>query len=301
MVWRLATWRNADAERRGETPPIPENSITKPPSAELRPGQLDTDSLPDYDELDPFLADYIDGDLGREATARGGPRPGTGRAGDADGGPRRVQAPPVGARPEDLNQGVRPGPAAADHQPVQGMTAAEDPYLWLEDIEDERALSWVRERNAETTASLATGDRFEMLRTEIREVLDSAERIPSLHWRGEHLYNFWKDEANPRGLWRRTTVDGVRADEWQVLLDLDALAPPRARTGCGPARRSCARTTGDIWCRCRAAAPTRAWSVSSTWRRASCPAASNCRRRSHGSVGSTSTRSSCPPTSALAR
>ena len=104
------------------------------------------------------------------------------------------------------------------------MTAADDPYLWLEEIEDERALSWVRERNTETTASLATGDRFETLRTEIRDVLDSAERIPSLHWRGEHLYNFWKDEANPRGLWRRTTVDGVRADEWQVLLDLDALA-----------------------------------------------------------------------------
>ena len=75
MVWRLAKWRNADAERRGETPPIPENSITKPPSAELRPGQLDTDSLPDYDELDPFLADYIDGDLGREALLAAGHDP----------------------------------------------------------------------------------------------------------------------------------------------------------------------------------------------------------------------------------
>jgi NAD+ synthase (glutamine-hydrolysing) len=72
LVWRLATWRNADAERRGETPPIPENSISKPPSAELRPGQLDTDSLPDYYELDPFLADYIDNDLGREALLAAG-------------------------------------------------------------------------------------------------------------------------------------------------------------------------------------------------------------------------------------
>ncbi len=75
MVWRLAQWRNADAERRGETPPIPENSISKPPSAELRPGQLDTDSLPDYSELDPFLADYIDGDLGREALLAAGHDP----------------------------------------------------------------------------------------------------------------------------------------------------------------------------------------------------------------------------------
>jgi NAD+ synthase (glutamine-hydrolysing) len=66
MVWRLANWRNADAARRGEVPPIPENSITKPPSAELRPGQVDTDSLPEYPLLDAILAGYIDGDLGRD-------------------------------------------------------------------------------------------------------------------------------------------------------------------------------------------------------------------------------------------
>jgi NAD+ synthase (glutamine-hydrolysing) len=66
MVWRLAEWRNAEAEARGETPPIPQNSITKPPSAELRPGQLDTDSLPDYKELDAVLAGYVDNDLGRD-------------------------------------------------------------------------------------------------------------------------------------------------------------------------------------------------------------------------------------------
>jgi NAD+ synthase (glutamine-hydrolysing) len=66
MVWRLAEWRNADAARRNEVPPIPENSITKPPSAELRPGQVDTDSLPEYPVLDAILAGYIDGDLGHD-------------------------------------------------------------------------------------------------------------------------------------------------------------------------------------------------------------------------------------------
>jgi NAD+ synthase (glutamine-hydrolysing) len=66
MVWTLARWRNAEAERRGTEPPIPENAISKPPSAELRPGQLDTDSLPDYDELDAILAGYVDGDKGRD-------------------------------------------------------------------------------------------------------------------------------------------------------------------------------------------------------------------------------------------
>ncbi|MDT0344601.1 NAD+ synthase [Streptomyces litchfieldiae] len=64
-VYRLARWRNEAAARRGETPPIPENSIAKPPSAELRPGQVDTDSLPDYDVLDRVLELYVDQDRGR--------------------------------------------------------------------------------------------------------------------------------------------------------------------------------------------------------------------------------------------
>jgi NAD+ synthase (glutamine-hydrolysing) len=64
LVWELARWRNEVATQRGEVPPIPENSITKPPSAELRPGQLDTDSLPDYELLDTVLDDYVEGDRG---------------------------------------------------------------------------------------------------------------------------------------------------------------------------------------------------------------------------------------------
>ncbi|MFL1435298.1 NAD+ synthase [Nocardiopsis protaetiae] len=64
LVWELSRWRNADAARRGEVPPIPENSIEKPPSAELRPEQLDTDSLPDYTELDSVLDAYIGTDKG---------------------------------------------------------------------------------------------------------------------------------------------------------------------------------------------------------------------------------------------
>ena len=64
LVWAVARWRNADAERCGQTPPIPASSIDKPPSAELRPGQLDTDSLPDYDLLDAMLDLYVEGDRG---------------------------------------------------------------------------------------------------------------------------------------------------------------------------------------------------------------------------------------------
>ncbi|HEY3263143.1 MAG TPA: NAD+ synthase [Pseudonocardiaceae bacterium] len=64
LVWQLARWRNDQADKRGETPPIPTGSIEKPPSAELRPGQLDTDSLPPYQLLDDLLDDYVEGDRG---------------------------------------------------------------------------------------------------------------------------------------------------------------------------------------------------------------------------------------------
>ncbi len=64
LVWELARWRNKVAVERGETPPIPESSITKEPSAELRPGQKDSDSLPDYDILDDILRRYVEQDQG---------------------------------------------------------------------------------------------------------------------------------------------------------------------------------------------------------------------------------------------
>lgn len=66
LVWALARWRNTAAAERGETPPIPENAITKPPSAELRPDQTDQDSLPEYELLDAVLAKYIDERLDTE-------------------------------------------------------------------------------------------------------------------------------------------------------------------------------------------------------------------------------------------
>jgi NAD+ synthase (glutamine-hydrolysing) len=72
LVWDLARWRNAAAEARGEQPPIPENTISKPPSAELRPGQLDSDSLPPYELLDRVLDAYVERDLGsRDLIAEG--------------------------------------------------------------------------------------------------------------------------------------------------------------------------------------------------------------------------------------
>jgi NAD+ synthase (glutamine-hydrolysing) len=72
LVWQLARWRNAEAARRGEQPPIPESTISKPPSAELRPGQLDSDSLPAYEVLDDVLDDYVEQDKSsRDLVAQG--------------------------------------------------------------------------------------------------------------------------------------------------------------------------------------------------------------------------------------
>jgi NAD+ synthase (glutamine-hydrolysing) len=72
LVWELARWRNAEAARRGETPPVPERSITKAPSAELRPGQVDQDSLPPYELLDAVLERYVVGAEGRSELIEAG-------------------------------------------------------------------------------------------------------------------------------------------------------------------------------------------------------------------------------------
>jgi prolyl oligopeptidase len=100
-----------------------------------------------------------------------------------------------------------------------------DRYLWLEDILGEEPLDWVRARNEPTVAEFS-GEEFERMRAEALEVLDTDARIPYVRRRGEYLYNFWRDAANPRGLWRRTTLDRYRSDttDWDVLLDLDELA-----------------------------------------------------------------------------
>jgi len=71
-VWAIARWRNQQAVERGEIAPIPESSITKEPSAELRPGQKDSDSLPDYEVLDAMLEIYIENDEGLEGLLAAG-------------------------------------------------------------------------------------------------------------------------------------------------------------------------------------------------------------------------------------
>jgi prolyl oligopeptidase len=99
-----------------------------------------------------------------------------------------------------------------------------DENLWLEDIHGEAPLAWAAEQTAATLARFASPE-FDALTGRLLEVIDSDDRIPIVTRRGAHLYNFWRDAAHPRGLWRRTTLESYRADEteWDVLLDVDAL------------------------------------------------------------------------------
>lgn len=106
----------------------------------------------------------------------------------------------------------------------EAISATHDPYLWLEDVDGEEALDWVRARNEATQAEFCDAT-FEEMRTQALEVLDTDARIPYVRRRGEFLYNFWRDADNPRGLWRRTTMESYRTEtpEWEVLIDVDEL------------------------------------------------------------------------------
>ena len=108
-------------------------------------------------------------------------------------------------------------------QPVN--SANMDPYLWLEEVQGDKALAWVRERNAVSTALLQAQPVFADNRAKVLGVLNNRDQIPGVTRRGDYLYNFWRDAKNPRGLWRRTTLEEYRKllPKWDVLLDLDAL------------------------------------------------------------------------------
>ncbi|MBV9967010.1 MAG: S9 family peptidase [Alphaproteobacteria bacterium] len=106
-----------------------------------------------------------------------------------------------------------------------------DPFLWLEDIDGEKALAWVREQNARSLALLESDPRYPVLRAEARAVITAPDRIPYPSFLGERLVNFWQDEAHVRGLWRRTTLESFKTPEpqWKTLLDLDAIAAAERR------------------------------------------------------------------------
>jgi prolyl oligopeptidase len=101
----------------------------------------------------------------------------------------------------------------------------EDPYLWLEDIDGDRACTWADAESAKTRAAYQTA-QFQADHDALTTLLDRPDKLAFIARRGGHIYNYWTDQANPRGLWRRTSLDSYRSatPAWDVVLDLDALA-----------------------------------------------------------------------------
>src|ERR687891_714122 len=96
---------------------------------------------------------------------------------------------------------------------------ADDPYLWLEDINGERSLAWVRGQNAVSARDLESFAGFETLCQRLLSIFDSKERIPNVSKHGAYCYNFWRDETHGRGLWRRTTLQEYKLTEpaWETV------------------------------------------------------------------------------------
>ena len=101
----------------------------------------------------------------------------------------------------------------------------EDPFLWLEEVSGDKAMSWVKSQNEVSTSAITASDDFGVIRDRVRGIFDSDERIPYVRMRADYLYNFWRDAEHPSGLWRRTNLASFRSDtpEWDVIIDVDAL------------------------------------------------------------------------------
>ncbi len=126
-------------------------------------------------------------------------------------------------------------------------TQNDDPYAWLEDVHGTKPLDWVKEQNARSLGLLKSDQHYQKNYDSILQVMDATDRIPMGSLRHGHVYNFWQDAENPKGLWRRTTIADYQtpAPHWEVLLDVDALAKGEAQNwvfkgaDCAPAETRC--------------------------------------------------------------
>jgi prolyl oligopeptidase len=124
----------------------------------------------------------------------------------------------------------------------------DDPYLWLEEVEGQKALDFVKEQNAKTMATIGALPAYEALKAEALTILTAKDRIPAPQLQGGMIYNLWQDEAHVKGLWRRTPTSSYLSAEpaWEVLIDMDALAKTegvswvfRGADCLGPEYKSC--------------------------------------------------------------
>ncbi len=105
-------------------------------------------------------------------------------------------------------------------------TVQNDPYLWLEEVDSEKALNWAKQQNKRSTGLIEADPLFKQLEKKNLEVYQSKDKIPYIVQRGDVYYNFWRDKEHVRGIYRRTTLDEYRKDnpDWETVLDFDALA-----------------------------------------------------------------------------
>ncbi len=106
------------------------------------------------------------------------------------------------------------------------VSVSDDPYAWLEEVHGPKPLEWVAQQNAASLGVLKADPRYQKNYDSVLSVLDATDRIPMGGLSHSYVYNFWQDAANPKGLWRRTTIADYQnaAPNWEVLLDVDALA-----------------------------------------------------------------------------
>jgi prolyl oligopeptidase len=100
-----------------------------------------------------------------------------------------------------------------------------DPYIWMEEVQSDKALAWVRTQNQRTTSDLEKNPLYAQIHNEALQILTAKDKIPMINFAKNHVYNFWTDEKNPRGLYRRTTYEEYKkqAPRWEVVLDIDEL------------------------------------------------------------------------------
>ena len=109
---------------------------------------------------------------------------------------------------------------------MQDTSTTTDPYLWLEEVEGEKTLDWVKAQNKITLDKYQEQDLFRQIEKQSLEILDSKEKLAYPQFVGEHVYNFWRDEKYVRGLLRRMLLADYLngSKEWEEVLDLDQLA-----------------------------------------------------------------------------
>ena len=108
---------------------------------------------------------------------------------------------------------------------LSAAAQADDPYIWLEEVLGEKSMAWVKEQNAKSVPELEGKPEFKAIHERLLSIYNSRERIPAVAKRGKWLYNFWQDAQNPRGIWRRTTLDEYRKKDpaWETVLDIGKL------------------------------------------------------------------------------